>query len=57
MSSSLSCIALVLDFLAYSVCNLCHALFDVLAIEMRGVMTVDVDARMELRISLSCLIQ
>ena len=49
--------ARVRDFLAYMVCNFCHACCDVCAAEMNGVIVEVVDAKMALRISLSCLIQ
>ena len=49
--------ARVRDLLAYMVCNFCHACWDVCAAEMNGVIMEVVDAKMALRISLSCLIQ
>jgi hypothetical protein len=43
--------------LAYRVDNFFHASYEVLAVAIRGVIVGEVDARMELRISLSCLTQ
>jgi hypothetical protein len=45
------------ELLTYSVWSFCQACWDVLAIAMRGVIFVDVEARIALRMSLSCLTQ
>jgi len=47
-------IALVRDLLACKVFNFCHASFEVLEVEMKGVI---VEPEMALGISLSCLAQ
>ena len=52
-SSSLSCITRVLDFPAYKRVRAVQASWDVLWAAMRGVMVVEVEARMAWRISLS----
>ena len=51
----MSYIALVRDLLAYNVDNCFHASCEVLAVAMEGVIEGEVDARMALRIRLSCL--
>jgi len=43
------------DLLAYMVFNLHHAAWDVIAAEINGVMLGVVEAKITLRISLSCL--